>query len=167
MIEDELLRGKAPALSDLDDLLALLSHPRVGETLGGVRSETAVRQAISRWARLWAERGLGPWLFRYRETDTLVGYAGLAPAPESVEPDSVELLYALRPEFWGRGFATRMSSLALEHAFSERGVSEAVGYTLTSNRASQRVLEELGFAFERRFEHAGLPHLLYRLGRPG
>jgi RimJ/RimL family protein N-acetyltransferase len=164
-IQDELLRGKAPVPFDLADLLALLSHPRVGEALGGRRSETAVRQTMTSWCHFWAERGFGPWLFRHRETGAFVGYAGLAPTPRSIEPGSVELLYALRPEFWGRGFATRMSSLSLEHAFSQRDLSEVVAYTLTANRPSQRVLEKLGFSFERGFEHAGLPHLFYRLCR--
>jgi RimJ/RimL family protein N-acetyltransferase len=42
-----------------------------------------------------------------------------------------------------------------------------VAYTLDSNRRSQRVLEKLGFGFERNVEHAGLPHRLYRLRGPG
>ena len=165
-IQDELLRGSAPVPSDLSELLALFSHPRVGETLGGRRSETAVRQTMASWCHSWTERGFGPWLFRNRQTDAFIGYAGLAPAPLSIQPGSFELLYALRPEFWGHGFATRMSSLSLAHAFSQRGVPEVVAYTLTTNRPSRRVLEKLGFSFERTFEHAGLPHVFYRWRRP-
>jgi RimJ/RimL family protein N-acetyltransferase len=41
-----------------------------------------------------------------------------------------------------------------------------VSFTLTTNRASQRVMEKAGLGFDRRIEHAGLPHLLYRLSAP-
>jgi RimJ/RimL family protein N-acetyltransferase len=167
VLEDERLRGTAPVAADLADLLALFGDPRVGETLGGVRTEAQVRQTLTRWERRWAERGIGPWLFRDRTTGDCVGYAGLADAAEAIEPGGIELLYGLQPGFWGRGLAVRMASLALDHAFAEQGVREVVAYTLDSNRRSQRVLEKLGFGFERNVEHAGLPHRLYRLRGPG
>lgn len=39
----------------------------------------------------------------------------------------------------------------------------AICYTLTTNRASQRVMEKLGFRFEKEMIHAGLPHVFYRM----
>lgn len=121
-----------------------------------------MREAITRWERLWTDHGFGPWIFRQRATGVLVGYAGLAPAAEGVEPGGVELLYALRPRFWGQGFAARMGSLALKHASSVHDISEVVAYTLDSNLRSQRVLQKLGFSFERHVVHAGRSHQLYR-----
>jgi len=164
VLEDDVLRGNAPVFSDLSDLLALLGDTRVGETLGGTKSEPAVCKVLTRWKQLRAERGLGPWFFRLRETGAFVGYAGVAPAPDSIEPGAVELLYALLPGFWGRGLATRMSSLALENVLERPGNADVVAYTLTTNLPSRRVLEKLGFSLERRLQHAGLPHVLYRLG---
>jgi RimJ/RimL family protein N-acetyltransferase len=41
--------------------------------------------------------------------------------------------------------------------------SDLVCFTLTTNHASQRVMEKVGFRYERDVLHAGLPHVLYRL----
>jgi RimJ/RimL family protein N-acetyltransferase len=43
------------------------------------------------------------------------------------------------------------------------GLPEVVGFTMTTNIASQRVLEKAGLRFERVLEHAGLPHWFGRL----
>jgi [ribosomal protein S5]-alanine N-acetyltransferase len=40
---------------------------------------------------------------------------------------------------------------------------EVVGFTMTTNIASQRVLEKAGLSFERVLKHAGLPHWFGRL----
>ena len=40
---------------------------------------------------------------------------------------------------------------------------ELVGYTLTTNVSSRRVLEKAGLQFEREVEHVGLPHWYGRL----
>ena len=163
-IGDERLRGSVPSPADRQELETLLGDPRVGATLGGVRSPEQVAALVARWSGLWTARGLGPWLFRAAPERVFVGYAGLAPC-DDVEPGAWELLYGLRPEHWGRGLATRMGALALAHAFAgERAPRrEVIGFTLTTNAASRRVLEKLGFAFEREFQRAGLPHVLLRL----
>jgi RimJ/RimL family protein N-acetyltransferase len=42
-----------------------------------------------------------------------------------------------------------------------------VCFTLTTNRASQRVMEKAGFEYERDIVHAGLPHVFYRITASG
>jgi hypothetical protein len=37
-----------------------------------------------------------------------------------------------------------------------------VAYTRADNAASRRVMDKLGLTYEREFEHAGYPHVLYR-----
>jgi RimJ/RimL family protein N-acetyltransferase len=43
------------------------------------------------------------------------------------------------------------------------GLDDIVAFTLPTNDASRRVMEKLGFSYERDIEHAGMPHVLYRL----
>ena len=40
---------------------------------------------------------------------------------------------------------------------------DLVCFTLTTNHASQRVMEKVGFRYECNVLHAGLPHVFYRL----
>ena len=56
-----------------------------------------------------------------------------------------------------------MAAAILERAFGALGLSNVVAFALTSNRASQRVMEKLGFRYERHVLHAGLPHVLSRI----
>jgi RimJ/RimL family protein N-acetyltransferase len=80
--------------------------------------------------------------------------------------DEVELAFALCAEYWGRGLATEMAAAILAVAFERLGLEEVVCFTLTTNRASQRVMEKVGFRFEREVLDGRLPHVLYRLAAP-
>ncbi len=89
------------------------------------------------------------------------GHAGLRCGTVGGAP-SVEVLYAVSPDRWGRGYASEMALAAVDRARA-LGLPGVVGYTLTTNHASQRVLEKAGLRFERTLEHAGLPHWFGRL----
>jgi len=164
MIDDGVVRGAQPSRADLDDLVALFANPRVGKTLGGVKSPAATLATLHRWQELWSAGRAGPLIFRLCPTNRFIGYAGLAPA-DHVEQGAHELLYGLVPEFWRQGFATRLARLVLTELGSHPGVGQIIGFTLASNQASRRVLEKVGLAYEREFQHAELPHVLYRFPR--
>jgi hypothetical protein len=56
-----------------------------------------------------------------------------------------------------------LGGTAITVAFERLGLTEVVSYTMVENRASRRVMEKLGFEYEREVVHANLPHVLYRL----
>jgi len=58
-----------------------------------------------------------------------------------------------------------MAEAVDSHVFARSSLTEVVSFTLPHNTASRRVMEKLGFDFEREFYHASLPHVLYRLTR--
>jgi RimJ/RimL family protein N-acetyltransferase len=73
----------------------------------------------------------------------------------------VEVGWAVARSYWGRGLATAMGRHALTVA-AEHRIANVVAFTRVDNLASQRVMQKLGLTYEREFEHAGLPHVLYR-----
>lgn len=79
----------------------------------------------------------------------------------------MELVCALMAEYWNRGLATEMAEEILSVAFEKLGMADVICFTLTTNRASQRVMEKAGFEYERDIVHAGLPHVLYSLTASG
>jgi Cu+-exporting ATPase len=81
--------------------------------------------------------------------------------------DEVELAYALRSEYWGRGLATELAGAAVAVGFERLGLDDVVAFTLPTNRGSWRVMEKTGFEYERDVVHAGLPHVLYRITASG
>jgi RimJ/RimL family protein N-acetyltransferase len=56
-----------------------------------------------------------------------------------------------------------MAKAILTVGFEHLGLSTVVAFTLPTNRASRRVMEQVGCTFERNIVHAGLPHVLYRI----
>ena len=116
---------------------------------------------LARDIEQWQERSFGPWIFFEIATGVFVGRGGLS-STTIAGSECVEVLYAVRPDAWGRGYATDMAAVAVEHA-RHLGLAEVVGITAPSNRASQRVLEKIGMRVQEPVQHGGLPHLLGRL----
>jgi len=146
-------------------LEALWTDPAVAATLGGVPDPDAVANRIARLLGRWSEVGFGTWIMR---TSTgPVGYCGLAPTDVG-GPGGVELLYAQRADVWGNGYVTEAARAVLAVAFDPvagLGLTEVVAFTLPTNAPSRAVMERTGFTYVGDVEHAGLPHVLYRLRR--
>jgi [ribosomal protein S5]-alanine N-acetyltransferase len=144
-----------------DALIAILGDQRVGATMGGVASPADVDRQIARMAAHWEQRGFGVYAFGDRTTGAVVARGG----PQAAHiggHEEVEIGWTVAPERWGEGLATELGAASLDVAFGPLGLIDVVSFTLPHNRASRRVMEKLGFAFERDVLHAGLPHVLYR-----
>ena len=134
---------------------------RVMATLGGIRSDQETRRFLETNLEHWQHHGYGLWLFRSRADGRFVGRGGLRQAIVAGALE-VELAYALMSDDWGQGLATEMSRSIVTLGFEQLGLADIVGVTLTTNLASQRVLEKTGFTYERDLIHADVPHVLYR-----
>jgi ribosomal-protein-alanine N-acetyltransferase len=102
------------------------------------------------------------WLAFERETERFAGRGGLHRV-EIDGRDEIEVGYSFLPDFWGRGLATELARESIRVAFAELHLPEIVCFTLTTNRASQRVMQKAGFRYERDLLYVDLPHVLYRL----
>ncbi|MFN6570277.1 GNAT family N-acetyltransferase [Dendronalium sp. ChiSLP03b] len=146
----------------LHELYRMHRDSQVMATLGGIRSEEATRLLILNNLNHWQCYGFGLWVFRDKVNHQFIGRAGIRNIYVEGN-EEVELAYALMAKFWGKGLATEMGEKILQISFELLNLPEIICFTLTTNRASQRVMEKLGFQYEREMIRAGLPHLLYRL----
>lgn len=146
---------------DLSDWTRLLRDPNVAATLGGVRSTEAIHTGFMRQVRHWLTHGFGYWILRRADRE-FVGVAGLSRVAVTGTAE-VELSYGLLKRFWGRGLAVEAGREILRLGFE--GSERIVSYTLIHNARSRRVMEKLGFRYEREIRHAGLPHALYEADR--
>lgn len=149
------------------DLARLALDPRVYPTLWPFPyppTEADIHDGLRRQLNLWERHGFGLWLLRDRATGEFVGRGGLeyTDAPGRL---SVELAWAIVPERWRQGLATELARAAVRTGFDELDVTELVALTLPHNAASRRVMEKVGFTYDRDIVHAGLTHVLYRLAR--
>ena len=93
--------------------------------------------------RLFGRRGVGIWLAYDAANGALVGFCGFLKLP-AVHPDP-QLVYAILPQFVGKGFATEMARASIDEALSRAGFEEIIAGVDEVNVASLRILEKLGF----------------------
>jgi ribosomal-protein-alanine N-acetyltransferase len=149
--------GDAPALH------VLMSDPEVAKWLRpkGVSGPFTLEECeatAARDAAHWAAHGFGPWLAW--DGDIPAARCGLKHTIVDGRGE-VEVGWVVASHYWGRGVGTAMGRHALA-AGAERGIADIVAFTRVENIASRRVMEKLGLTYERDFEHAGYPHVLYR-----
>ncbi len=89
----------------------------------------------------WHVRGHGMWLIEVRDTQRLVGHAGL---PHWFGSAGMEVGYALHPSAWGEGFATEACRAVLGYAHHTMGARDVLSVIHPENAASMRVAERLG-----------------------
>ena len=174
-LETPRLIGEPASMEHREIAVALFCDPevaawiwpdgRAGPGPAGPRTPPQAEEMLARFVADWGTNGFGWWYLRERETGELVGDVCLQPAEVESE-HVVEIGWTMLPSRWGRGYATEAARAAVAFGFGDAGLDEIVAFTLRHNRASRRVMEKLGMTYDRDFERAGLPHVLYRLGAP-
>jgi len=154
--------------SDEPDLVALDTDPEVMRYVGspaGVKSPAeALERARGRIAE--AERGvlepLGFWRIEQRAGGAFCGIGALLPMPSG---DDVEVAYRLARVAWGAGIATEAAGALVAHGLHTLALPRLVAVTYPDNRASQRVLDKLGFERRGFTEYKGVRTTFHVLTR--
>jgi RimJ/RimL family protein N-acetyltransferase len=150
---------------DFEEIRRLHLHPQVMKTLsvdGQTLPDTATRDGLEQNDAHWEHHGFGLWIFRDKESGEFLGRAGLK--WYRIDDDEiVGLAYAVLFDRWNLGLATEMGEASLAVGFRRLGLASIGTWTLPMNVSSKRVMEKLGFSYEKDVVFAGLPHLFYRL----
>ena len=133
---------------DAPFVFELVNQPSWVENIGdrGVRTLEDARAYITdRLRPSYAETGYGFWCVERREDATPVGLCGLVKRPALEAPD---IGYALRPAFWGLGYAREATQATVQVARDRYGIDRLIAIVTPSNTPSIRVLEHLGMRVE-------------------
>jgi ribosomal-protein-alanine N-acetyltransferase len=95
--------------------------------------------------RVAASDAIGHWTVRKSEDGPIIGDCGFRFVEETGE---VELMYCLRPEFWGRGLALEACRAVLEFLWRTADFSGVVARADIPNTASIRLMERLGMQYD-------------------
>ncbi len=134
---------------DAPFILDLLNQPSFLRFIGdkGVRNLEAAREYIRTGPVASYERlGFGQYLTVRKEDQTPIGICGLVKR-DALE--DVDVGFAFLPQFWSRGYAFESASAVLAYARTTLGFTRIVAIASPDNAASIRLLERLGFRFER------------------
>ncbi len=163
VIVTERLRGERIGPHHVDVLLPIFSDPRVGETMGGVADRAGVESLAQIMDAHWEEHGFGYMMWFERATGEPVARGGLARTVFDGRPE-LEVGWTTTPERWGEGFASELGQACVSIAFGPLGSPDLVAFTLPHNGASRRVMEKLGFVYEKTAPYKVYgDHVLYRL----
>lgn len=121
------------------------------------------RAVIEQSRELFKTQRYGLWGAWPHDRVELIGFGGLWPFRD---PPELELVYGVREDRWGVGYATEIGRAVTEYCFGSLDMAVVRASTDAPNAASRRVLERLGFGFVRRGVVDGLDTLFYE-ARPG
>ena len=149
---------------DFDSYADMMADPEVMRYLpqGGPLSGPEAWRNMAAVLGHWQLRGFGPWAVEDRASGQLVGRIG--PFFPAGWPD-LELIWAIRRQFWGQGFASEGARVALAYLFDQVECDCVVSLIRPQNTPSIRVAEKIGERFLRRMEFYGGEVLVYGICR--
>ncbi|MGN1015148.1 MAG: GNAT family N-acetyltransferase [Butyricicoccus sp.] len=86
------------------------------------------------------------WLLILPETDQLIGTCLIF---YNEEEGCWDISYNLGKAFWGKGYMTEAMTLVMHYAVQELGMRECIAVHAAENEASGRVIQKLGFQYEK------------------
>ena len=149
VLDTERLLLRPITVDDAEFILILLNEPSFLRYIGDkqVRNVEDARQYILNGPIASYERhGLGLLLVELRDSHTRIGMCGLLKRDELPEPD---IGFALIPDFWNKGFAFEAAAAVLQDACDRLKLQHILAITSLDNDASIKLLERLGFKFDR------------------
>ena len=152
MTELETVRLRLREMNEADApfLLEVLNEPAFVRNVGdrGVRTvDDAAQYLRERVTASYEKFGFGMWLVEMKDTGQLLGICGLIKR-DALE--DVDLGFSFLERFWSRGFAYEAATSALGYGWSVAKLSRVVAIVAPHNAASIRLLEKLGFRFEKK-----------------
>ena len=136
-------------VDDAQFIQTLLNEPSFLRYIGDkkVRNLEDARQYILNGPVASYERhGFGLCLVALKETHTPIGMCGLLKREELPDPD---IGFAFLPAFWKQGFGLEAANAVLEDARDRLRPERILAITRLDNEASIKLLERLGFKFEK------------------
>jgi RimJ/RimL family protein N-acetyltransferase len=149
ILETERLVLRRLTAADAPFILQLVNEPSWVQYIGdkGVRTLEDARNYIDKGPiEMYGRLGFGLYLVELKASGEPIGMCGLIKR-ESLE--DVDVGYAFLPRFWAKGYAFESASAVVAYGKSAFGLSRIIAITSKENYASAKVLEKLGFRFER------------------
>lgn len=160
--ETERFHAYIPQLACLGDYVSMLENKEFIDCYGVAFSKEQIQERLISDINHWNQYGFGPWMWFDKKNHCHVGRAGIKTFKLN-DKSEIELAYAINPQYWRQNVAVEISRAAIDFAFNYLKLDNLICFTRTTNHASLRVMEKLGFEYEKEFTHANLPHKLYRI----
>ena len=149
VLETERLLLRRFTVDDAQFVLALLNEPSFLRYIGdkNVRNlEDAGQYILNGPVATYNRHNFGLCVVELKESETPIGMCGLLKREELSSPD---IGFAFLPDFWNKGFAFEAAVAVLRDARERLKLQRILAITSLDNDASIKLLQRLGFEFER------------------
>lgn len=140
---------RPPVAEDLPWVLEHINTESVMRHLAGVRTPDAVSESLADDIAAFHDGGHQRWTVCLNDGVTRVGRVGLFHLRSPAAPPELrgqrEIGWTFAQDHWGKGYASEAAAGALGYAFGELALPRMYAQTSTSNAASTRMMQRLGF----------------------
>lgn len=155
-IETERLILRPFTVDDLESAYKMNLDPAVSKYTGDggivTKAETLRRIEMDVLGD-YRKYGYGRLAVELKGISSFIGFSGLKYLPDLKE---VDLGFRFFEAYWGKGIATEAGTACVKYGFEKLALEQLTGMVLPENLASIRVLEKLGFSYEKDFIEDGL-----------
>ncbi len=151
-IETERLILRGPVPADADVWVTFISEPDFGRYVPRSKvtrtPQERAERTISNYQQRWESQPLSAvgWAVTRKKDGQFIGLCG-AEALEGTNDG--ELDYYCGKPYWGQGFATEAARAVVRFCFEHTSWDRIVAAIVPANIASNRVLDHLGFVYEK------------------
>ena len=149
ILETERLLLRELTTDDARFIFELLNEPSFIRNIGDRNIRTlddACAYILNGPVKSYEKNGFGLYLIVLKETNESIGMCGLI-RRENLE--DVDIGYALLPRYWSKGYAVEAARATKAYAKDVVGLKRIVAIVDPTNEASMRVVEKLGFSYEK------------------
>ena len=146
VIDTPRLRLRTFNKDDLPQLIDLCRDAAVMKFLGGPVRRDVVLATAQGAQNDFLSSGVGKIAVERRSDGAFLGTCGLSREPWY--PEDLEVGWRLRPEFWGKGYATEAGRGWLDYAFERLRADRVMSIADGPNIHSRAVMHRLGMTFD-------------------
>ena len=149
MLSTERLQLREFVVEDAEFIIELLNQLSFIRFIGDKQVRTiddAKKYLRSGPIDSYRRHGFGLYLVQLRDDQQPIGMCGVLKRESLPDPD---LGFAFVPDYWGKGYACEAASAVVHQAREIFRLSRILAITSPDNDASIKLLEKLGFHFER------------------
>jgi RimJ/RimL family protein N-acetyltransferase len=156
VVETERLILRGPIPADADVWVTFITDPEFGRYVPRSKvtrtPQERAERIIGAYHRRWETRPLSAlgWAVTRKADGQFMGFGGVE---ELSGTNDGELDYYLGKPYWGQGFTTEAARAMVRFAFESTSWDRVVAAIVPANLASSRVVDHLGFVYEKHVDY--------------
>ena len=142
---------RLPEARDFESMHEIFGDEKSARFIGGHMNRPASWRRFLAMPGAWAVQGFGMFTLEERSSGEVVGQCG---PWHPIDWQGTEIGWAIRPKFFGRGYALEAAVASMDYAMDVLGWTELIHTIDYENTPSVRLAERLGSRFLREAELA-------------